>query len=211
MESWEKIRQAREAKGWSQDYLGKQVGISQPAVKKIEDGSTAHSKFLPRIAALLGLDIAELDEGLARITTSADRARGCPAGSTSGAYLAQGGPGELIVDASPIEYGAAGAARDRTRRLRGLRHRQLDGTGFRQGDIALVNPLPVVGDGAYFHCRAARASHAPQMAAAPDRRQKWFAATQPAARHEQGFLAVAQGMAEGAAGDRQIRAPVTAL
>ena len=61
MEPWEKIRQAREAKGWSQDFLAKQVGISQPAIKKIEDGSTAHSKFLPRIAALLGLDITELD------------------------------------------------------------------------------------------------------------------------------------------------------
>ena len=57
--------------------LSRQAGLGilrQPAVKKIEDGSTAHSKFLPRIAALLGLDIAELDEGLARITTSADRA-----------------------------------------------------------------------------------------------------------------------------------------
>src|SRR4051794_36206335 len=74
MEPWEKIRQAREAKGWSQDFLAKQVGISQPAIKKIEDGSTAQSKFLPRIAALLGLDITELDEGLARITASPDRA-----------------------------------------------------------------------------------------------------------------------------------------
>ena len=88
MEPWEKIRQAREAKGWSQDYLGKQVGISQP-----------------RIAALLGLDIAELDEGLARITTSADRAPRLLGGIDFPVHAsAQGGPGELIVDANPIEY-----------------------------------------------------------------------------------------------------------
>jgi transcriptional regulator with XRE-family HTH domain len=153
MEPWEKIRQAREAKGWSQDYLGKQVGISQPAVKKIEDGSTAHSKFLPRIAALLGLDIAELDEGLARITTSADRAPRLLGGIDFPVHAsAQGGPGELIVDANPIEYMARPAPLATVRGAYGV---YVTGSSmepeFRQGDIALVNPhLPVVGVGAYI-------------------------------------------------------------
>ena len=153
MEPWEKIRQAREAKGWSQDYLGKQVGISQPAVKKIEDGSTAHSKFLPRIAALLGLDIAELDEGLARITTSADRAPRLLGGIDFPVHAsAQGGPGELIVDANPIEYMARPAPLATVRGAYGV---YVTGSSmepeFRQGDIALVNPhLPVVSDEAYI-------------------------------------------------------------
>jgi len=153
MEPWEKIRQAREAKGWSQDYLGKQVGISQPAIKKIEDGSTAHSKFLPRIAALLGLDIAELDEGLARLNTSPERAPRLLGGVDFPVHAsAQGGPGELILDANPIEYMARPAPLATVRGAYGV---YVTGTSmepeFRQGDIALVNPhLPVVADAAYI-------------------------------------------------------------
>jgi transcriptional regulator with XRE-family HTH domain len=153
MEPWERIRQAREAKGWSQDFLAKQVGISQPAVKKIEDGSTAHSKFLPRIAALLGLDIAELDEGLARLTASPDRAPRLLGGGDFPVHAsAQGGPGELIVDANPIEYMPRPAPLATVRGAYGV---YVTGTSmepeFRQGDIALVNPhLPVVPESAYI-------------------------------------------------------------
>jgi transcriptional regulator with XRE-family HTH domain len=153
MEPWEKIRQAREAKGWSQDFLAKQVGISQPAIKKIEDGSTAHSKFLPRIAALLGLDIAELDEGLARLTTTPERAPRLLGGVDFPVHAsAQGGPGEIIVDANPMEYMARPAPLAHVRGAYGI---YVTGTSmepeFRQGDIALVNPhLPVVPEEAYI-------------------------------------------------------------
>jgi transcriptional regulator with XRE-family HTH domain len=152
MEPFEKIRQAREAKGWSQDFLAKQVGISQPAIKKIEDGSTAHSKFLPRIAALLGLDIAELDEGLARITTSPERAPRLLGGVDFPVHTsAQGGPGEIVLDANPIEYMARPGPLAHVRGAYGV---YVTGTSmepeFRQGDIALVNPhLPIVNDEAY--------------------------------------------------------------
>jgi transcriptional regulator with XRE-family HTH domain len=153
MEPWEKIRQAREAKGWSQDFLAKQVGISQPAIKKIEDGSTAHSKFLPRIAALLGLDITELDEGLARLTTTPERAPRLLGGVDFPVHAsAQGGPGEIIVDANPMEYMARPAPLAHVRGAYGV---YVTGTSmepeFRQGDIALVNPhLPVVSEEAYI-------------------------------------------------------------
>ena len=36
METGEKIRVGREARGWSQADLAKRVGISQPAINKIE-------------------------------------------------------------------------------------------------------------------------------------------------------------------------------
>jgi transcriptional regulator with XRE-family HTH domain len=49
------IRKARLAKGWSQDRLAAEVGISQPAIKKIEDGDTERSRFLSDIEAVLGL------------------------------------------------------------------------------------------------------------------------------------------------------------
>lgn len=45
MEPGEIIRRAREAKGWSQRELSGRIGISQPAIKKIEAGETTQSKF----------------------------------------------------------------------------------------------------------------------------------------------------------------------
>ncbi len=51
----EYIRKARLEKGWSQDRLAKAVGMSQPAIKSIEDGVTERSRFLPDIEAVLGL------------------------------------------------------------------------------------------------------------------------------------------------------------
>jgi len=48
MEPGEIIRRRREELGWSQAQLGNRVGISQPAIKKIEAGDSRHSKFLPK-------------------------------------------------------------------------------------------------------------------------------------------------------------------
>lgn len=53
-----RIRAAREQRGLSQSKLAKAIGISQPAIKKIEDGTTEKSKFLPEIERFLGLGIA---------------------------------------------------------------------------------------------------------------------------------------------------------
>src|SRR5689334_631425 len=58
------IQKARRAKSWSQADLAQKVGVSQPAIKKIEAGSTAKSKHLPKIAQVLDLDLALLDDSL---------------------------------------------------------------------------------------------------------------------------------------------------
>lgn len=68
MEPGNIIRQAREQKGWSQKDLADRVGISQPAIRKIEGGSTVKSKHLPKIAQVLGLDLQHLDESLDQLT-----------------------------------------------------------------------------------------------------------------------------------------------
>jgi transcriptional regulator with XRE-family HTH domain len=59
---WQRIRAARLAKGWSQEFLARQVGVSQPAIVNIERGWTARSKFLSRIAKVLEIDLTDLDE-----------------------------------------------------------------------------------------------------------------------------------------------------
>lgn len=51
----DQIRELREEKGLSQQALGKLVGVSQVTIDKIESGKTRRSKFLPDIAAVLGL------------------------------------------------------------------------------------------------------------------------------------------------------------
>ena len=55
------IRKYREALGLSQAELGKAVGVSQATIDKIESGRTMLSRFLPRIAARLGIPLKELD------------------------------------------------------------------------------------------------------------------------------------------------------
>jgi transcriptional regulator with XRE-family HTH domain len=58
MEPRDIIREARERRGWSQKDLADRAGVSQVAIAKIESGATVQSKFLPKIAQILGLDLA---------------------------------------------------------------------------------------------------------------------------------------------------------
>lgn len=58
MEPGQIIAKARNDRGWSQKDLGNRIGTSQVAVQKIERGETKQSKFLPKIAQVLELDLA---------------------------------------------------------------------------------------------------------------------------------------------------------
>lgn len=66
MESGKLIRSERVGKGWSQAELGKRVGVSQVAIKKIEAGRTIKSKHLPKIAELLSIPLSKLDPSLSQ-------------------------------------------------------------------------------------------------------------------------------------------------
>ena len=55
------IRQIRELKGFSQDYMALQLEITQPAYHKIENGETVLKiDRLQQIADILGVDVAAL-------------------------------------------------------------------------------------------------------------------------------------------------------
>lgn len=55
------IREAREAKGWSQSKLARQLSVSSSTVQLWESGKTAPKRFRwPKITAELGLSLREL-------------------------------------------------------------------------------------------------------------------------------------------------------
>lgn len=50
------MAEAREARGWSQSELGRRLGISQPAVSNIENGTAGSSRYVLAICDLLEID-----------------------------------------------------------------------------------------------------------------------------------------------------------
>jgi len=56
-----KIRQLREALGWSQAELARRSRVRQPTIATIEQGLQRTSRALPRIAVALGVRVDEID------------------------------------------------------------------------------------------------------------------------------------------------------
>jgi len=151
VEPGEIIRRKREEQGWSQAQLGNRVGISQPAIKKIEAGDSRHSKFLPKIAQVLGIPLSDLDLSLSG-GVPAPASESMPAGRIQGERdfpvhaSAEGGPGQIIVSHEAVDFMARPGKLIHVRDSYGL---LITGTSmepeYRQGDTALVNPhLPVI-------------------------------------------------------------------
>jgi phage repressor protein C with HTH and peptisase S24 domain/DNA-binding XRE family transcriptional regulator len=157
MEPGEKIKAERERRGWSQADLGRRIGITQVAIKKIEDGDTRQSKFLPRVALELGFSLAELDAGMAAAEASSPQhtlTRPQIYGPNDfRIYTAtEGGPGEIIRSSEPIDWQPRPQPLANVKDAYGL---YVVGESmspeYRPGDVALVNPhLPVVGDEVYI-------------------------------------------------------------
>lgn len=150
----EKIRRKREALGWSQVDLAQRVGISQPAIQKIEDGRTTNSKFLPRIAALLDIPYIELDPATGRDPNTVLAAESLqePGRDFPIHAAAEGGAGTIIVTSDPVDWAPRPSPVSKVPRAYGL---LITGNSmfpeFREGQTALVNPnLPVVGGEVYI-------------------------------------------------------------
>src|ERR1700704_6413553 len=105
VEPGEIIRRRREELGWSQAHLGNRVGISQPAIKKIEAGDSRHSKFLPKIAQVLAIPLSDLDLSLTGVVAAP-----APEGRILGERdfpvhaSAEGGPGQIIVSHDAVDF-----------------------------------------------------------------------------------------------------------
>lgn len=57
------VREAREAKGWSQADLAKRAGTSQQNIDRIERSEVVHSRALPAILIALGLSVNLVEKG----------------------------------------------------------------------------------------------------------------------------------------------------
>lgn len=173
------IRRKREAKGWSQDKLGTEVGISQEAVVKIENGKTRKSKYFPNIAQVLDIPLNDIDASLAAAPrtkqVAADDTR--PPANFPIRGSVEGGPGQIIISNDPVDYVERPPQLAQAGDAYGL---LITGTSmepeYRPGDTAYVHPhLPIVGNEVYvFYAESdgeARATIKHLRKATPD---KWF-------------------------------------
>lgn len=152
MDLGETIKAARQAKGLSQQALGKAVGISQPAVKKIEAGTTKNPRKILEIAKVLDIPLSKIAPdleaaGLANLTMIKENV---PTERNFPVYAsAEGGRGSMVLSSDPVEYIARPDAMARIS----------DGYGiivvstsmvpeFKPGDVAHVHKVlpPIAGE-----------------------------------------------------------------
>ena len=94
----DKIRAARETRKWSQQDLACAVGISQPAIKKIESGETVKSKFIPDILRVLQISEDGEPAGEHRPAPEFLGARDLKVFAA-----VEGGPGFMVVSAEHVD------------------------------------------------------------------------------------------------------------
>ncbi|UHC14366.1 LexA family transcriptional regulator [Methylobacterium currus] len=114
----------------SQAALASEVGVSQAAVNKVEQGKTLRPRFLPKMAKVLNLRLSDLDPDLEGIGEDVSAAQSVlntdisPVNSVKELIndprilsaatgvggdvpvyaAAEGGPGEIVIDKDPIEW-----------------------------------------------------------------------------------------------------------
>jgi transcriptional regulator with XRE-family HTH domain len=154
----ELIRKRREELGLSQAELGRRVGCSQQSIQSVENGETLKSRYLPRIAKILGLRLEDLDPGLHLDPTLPDGpilsnielsgGNDLPLYSTTAT-----GEGVFVMSKDPIEFVERPAPLARVKGAYGIIVAgELMEPEFRAGDIALVHPhlQPLAGETCVF-------------------------------------------------------------
>jgi DNA-binding XRE family transcriptional regulator len=153
MKMGQKIRRRREELRLSQADLGRQVGVSQATIDKIEAGHTARSRYLPLIAVKLGLALEDLDPALAGLGGPATASL-IPGANLIGErdfpiYAStEGGLGQIILSSEAVDVMPRPAPLAHVKGAYGL---YITGESmvpeFEPGDVAMVNPnLPLIAD-----------------------------------------------------------------
>lgn len=154
MEPGEIIKKARETRDWSQRDLANKVGITQAAINKIEGGETSQSKFLPKIAQVLELDLAELDRALNSQVIPENRPPLIRDNKPDFKIYAsaEGGPGEIIRSLEPVDFVPRPTHLLNVKDAYGL---LITGSSmepeYNAGEMAIVEPtLPIVPNEVYI-------------------------------------------------------------
>jgi transcriptional regulator with XRE-family HTH domain len=98
------VARFRKERGLSQEQLARRIGVRQNTIAAIESGTTKKSKYLPDIARVLQVDLADLDaaEGAPRTPTirGADLvgARDLPLYAT-----VEAGEGAVVMSSDPVD------------------------------------------------------------------------------------------------------------
>lgn len=160
MEAGNLIRTERKKRQWSQAVLAKKVGVSQPAIKKIEAGDTTKSKFLPKLAEVLDIPLAKLDPTLSQnlrgnvnqptrvnIPIGNHPLQTIPGDQLMGRYdlpvhaIVEGGRGALVLSSEPYTSIARPSVLEGLTQAYGVLVRGSSmAREFNEGDIAYVDP-----------------------------------------------------------------------
>jgi transcriptional regulator with XRE-family HTH domain len=151
----ENVRRLREAAGLSQDQLAIAAKTTQSTIDRIEHDGVQNSRFLPRIAGVLRVGIAELDEsyGQAEPPTLPQVAQPISADRDFPIYTAaEGGPGEIIRSTDPVDWWPRPIE---VLKVRGAYGMYIVGESmvpeFEPGQVAVINPnLPFVASKPYI-------------------------------------------------------------
>lgn len=97
----------RTARGLSQPSLAKLVGISQQSMEAIENDRTKKSRYLPKIAQVLEIQLNELDDSLREDTQIPlkDFTKSLMGEKNFPVYASgEAGTGALVVTTDPVDY-----------------------------------------------------------------------------------------------------------
>lgn len=135
------IREAREARGWSQEMLAEKSGTTQQTLGRIELGRIQHSRALPQILQALGLTPGKA------ISLTAEPGDIIPAELLVGdkgmpIYAStEGGDGAIIINFDPVDYVKWPAPLIHVKEGFGvIVSEESMFPAYEPGDVALVNP-----------------------------------------------------------------------
>lgn len=106
-----RIKEARLAKGWSQQFLADQIGATQSTINRIEKGQTTWSRSTAQAGAALGLDFAAehgpfpgMRDMKEFSVSKTEPFVPSPRGVIPLYAAVEGGPGEMVLEKDPLSY-----------------------------------------------------------------------------------------------------------